>query len=63
MSWLKKENPILYIFNAFGYKAYMLNNNKDDLEKFNTKSNEGIFDGYSTASKACRVFNKYYTSC
>ena len=60
---VKERKSNIAHFHAFGYKAYMLNNNKDNLEKFNVKSNEGMFDGYSTASKACRVFNKYYTSC
>ena len=32
-------------FHAFGCQVYMLNNNKDNLEKFNAKSNEGIIDG------------------
>ena len=36
----------------------MLNNNKDNLEKFDEKSNEGIFLGYSTHSKAYKVYNK-----
>ena len=60
---VKERKSTIAHFHAFGCKAYMLNNNKDNLEKFNAKSNEGIFDDYSTPSKACRVFNKYYTSC
>ena len=35
-----------------------MNNGKDNLDKFDTKSNESIFLGYSTSSKAYRVFNK-----
>ena len=35
-----------------------MNNGKDNLEKFDAKSDEGIFLGYSTNSKAYRVFNK-----
>ena len=31
---------------------------KDNLGKFDTKSDEAIFLGYSTISKAFRVFNK-----
>ena len=58
MSWLKSKSNIAY-FHAFGCKAYMLNNNKDNLEKFNAKSNDRIFDDYLTLSKSCRVFNKY----
>ena len=36
----------------------MLNNNKDNLSKLDTKVNEGIFLEYSTHSKAYRVYNK-----
>lgn len=36
----------------------MLNNGKHNLGKFNAKSDEGIFLGYSLTSKAFRVFNK-----
>ena len=36
----------------------MLNNGKDNLGKFDAKSNEGIFLGYSLQSKAYRIYNK-----
>ena len=36
----------------------MLNNRKDNLGKFDAKSDESIFLGYSLTSKAFRVFNK-----
>ena len=36
----------------------MLNNGKDDLGKFDPKSDEAIFLGYSSSSKAFRVYNK-----
>ena len=36
-----------------------MNNGKDNLEKFDAKSDEGIFLGYSTSSRAYRVFNKW----
>ena len=36
----------------------MLNNGKDDLEKFDPRSDEGVFVGYSSSSKAYRIFNK-----
>ena len=36
----------------------MHNNGKDNLEKFDAKSDEGIFLGYSTQSKAYKVLNK-----
>ena len=40
----------------------MLNNGKDDLGKFDPKSDEGVFVGYSSSSKAYRIFNKQ-TQC
>ena len=36
----------------------MLNNGKDNLGKFDPKSDEGIFLGYSSNSKAYKVYNK-----
>ena len=36
----------------------MLNNGKDNLGKFDAKSDEGIFLGYSLQSKAFRIYNK-----
>ena len=41
----------------FGSRCYILND-QENLEKFDTKSDEGIFLGYSTTSQAYRVFNK-----
>ncbi|XP_058006836.1 spindle assembly checkpoint component MAD1-like [Hevea brasiliensis] len=38
--------------------CYILNNKKDNLKKFDVKSDEGIFLGYSMHSKAYRVFNR-----
>ena len=35
-----------------------MNNGKDNLGKFDAKSDEAIFLGYSTNSKAYRVFDK-----
>ena len=37
---------------------YFILNTKDNLGKFDAKSDVGIFLGYSTSSKAFRVFNK-----
>ena len=54
---MKKKSNILY-FRVFGCKCFVLNNNKDNLDKFNAKANEDIFLGYSIHSKAYRVFNK-----
>ena len=36
----------------------MLYNGKDHLGKFDAKSDEGIFLGYSLQSKAYRIYNK-----
>ena len=44
--------------NIFGYKCFVLNNNKNNLYKFDAKDDEGIFFGYSIHSKAYRVYNK-----
>ena len=44
-------------FRVFGSKCYILND-RENLGKFDAKSDEGIFLGYSTTSRAYRVFNK-----
>ena len=54
--WKNKKLNISYL-KVFGCKFFILNT-KDNLEKFNAKSDVGIFFGYSTSSKAFRVFNK-----
>ncbi|KAG5561088.1 hypothetical protein RHGRI_004190 [Rhododendron griersonianum] len=54
----KGRKPNISHFRAFGCKCFVHNNDKDDLGKFDARSNEGIFIGYSTSSKAYRVFNK-----
>ena len=41
----------------FGSKCYILND-RENLGKFDAKSDEGIFLGYSTTSQAYRAFNK-----
>ncbi|KAJ9557296.1 hypothetical protein OSB04_011910 [Centaurea solstitialis] len=50
----KPSNEHLHIF---GCVCYILNN-KDNLGKFDSKSDDGIFLGYSSISKTYRVFNK-----
>ena len=54
----KGRKPNISYFHPFGCKCFVLNNGKDNLGKFDAKSDEGIFLGYSTNSKAYRVFNK-----
>ena len=44
-------------FRVFGSKCYILND-RENLGKFDAKSDEGIFLRYSTTSWAYRVFNK-----
>ena len=54
--WNNRKPRISYL-RVFGCKYFILNT-KDNLGKFNSKADEGIFLGYSTSSKAYRVFNK-----
>ena len=53
----KNKKPNISYFKVFGSKCFILNT-KDNFEKFDAKSNVGIFLGYASSSKACRVFNK-----
>ena len=53
----KNKKPNISYFKVFGNKCFILNT-KDNLGKFDAKSNVGIFLGYSSSSKAYRVFNK-----
>ena len=43
---------------VFGCKCFILNNGKDNLGKFDSKSDEGIFLGYLLHGYAYRAFNK-----
>lgn len=54
----KGRKPNIAFFHIFECKCFILNNNKDNLGKFDEKSNEGIFLGYSLSSRAFRIFNK-----
>ena len=53
----KNKKPNISYFKIFGCKCFILNT-KDNLGKFVAKSDVGIFLGYSSSSKAFRVFNK-----
>jgi len=53
----KGRTPNIGYFKVFGCKCFILND-KDNLGKFDAKSDEGIFLGYSMNSKAYRVYNK-----
>ncbi|GAV63259.1 hypothetical protein CFOL_v3_06779, partial [Cephalotus follicularis] len=52
------RKPNVSHLRPFGCKVFILNNGKDNLGKFDAKSDEGIFLDYSLNSKAYRVFNK-----
>ena len=54
----KGRKPNIDYFHIFDCRYFILNNGKDSLGKFDAKSDEAIFLGYSTSSKAFRVFNK-----
>ena len=54
---LKGKKPNLSYFKPFGIKCFIHNNNKENLNKFEAKSQEGFFLGYSTNSRAYKVFN------
>ncbi|KAH9649255.1 Integrase catalytic domain-containing protein [Citrus sinensis] len=53
----KDRKPNIGYFKVFGCKCFILNT-KDNLGKFDPKSDVGIFLGYSNSSKAYRVYNK-----
>ncbi|GJV76150.1 retrovirus-related pol polyprotein from transposon TNT 1-94 [Tanacetum coccineum] len=52
------RKPSLEYFKVFGSKFFILNT-KDYLTKFDPKSHEGVFLGYSQNSKAYVVLNKH----
>jgi len=54
--WPGKKPTVKYFW-IFGSKCYILRD-MENLGKFDPKSDEGIFLGYSTNSRAYRVFNK-----
>ena len=54
----RERKPNISYFHLFGCKCFVLNNGKNNLGKFDAKSDESLFLGYSLTSKAFRVFNK-----
>ena len=48
--WKGRKSNISFVHD-FMCKCYILNNDKDNLEKNDSKSDEAIFLGYSTTSK------------
>ena len=57
MNFEKTRNSTLVVSKSFESKCFILNT-KDNLGKFGTKSNIGMFFGNSSSNKAYRVFNK-----
>ncbi|GKD18358.1 retrovirus-related pol polyprotein from transposon TNT 1-94 [Tanacetum coccineum] len=55
---LRGRKPTLDYFRVFGSKCFILNT-KDYLTKFDLKSYEGVFLGYSQNSKAYIILNKH----
>jgi len=54
----KGKKPNISYFKPFGCKCFILDNGKNNLGKFDPKSEKGIFLGYSSHSRSYRVFNK-----
>ena len=52
-----KRKPTISYFHIFDCICFVSNNKKDNLEKRDTKFDEAIFLGYSSISKAYKVFN------
>ena len=52
------RKPKISHFHIFGCKCNVHNNGKDNLDKFDSKSNEALFIGYFSSSKTFHVFNK-----
>ena len=55
---LKGRKPNISHLRVFGCKCFIHNNGKNLPGKFDARSDNGIFLGYSTHSKANRVLNK-----
>ena len=53
--WRGKK-PIVKYFRIFGSDCYILHD-RENLEKFDAKSDNGYFLGYSSTSRAYRVYN------
>ncbi|XP_070020576.1 uncharacterized protein [Nicotiana sylvestris] len=55
---LNGRKPKLTHLRSFRCKCYVLNNRKDQFGKFDAKSDEGIYLGYSSQSNAYKIYNK-----
>ena len=54
---LKGKKPNVSYFKLFRIKYFVHNNNKKNLDKFDSKSELGYFLGYSDNSRSYRVFH------
>ena len=54
----KGRKPNIAHLHIFGWKFFVHNNGKENLRKFDPKSDEGIFLGYSNRSKAYKFITK-----
>ena len=54
--WNEKKPKVKYFW-VFGSKCFILND-RENLGKFDAKSDEGIFLGYFMNSQTYRVYNK-----
>ena len=52
----KEKKPVVKYFKIFDSNCYILRH-RENLEKFDAKSDKGYFLGYSSTSKAYRVYN------
>ena len=55
---LRRRKPNISHLRSFGCKCFVHNNSNDNLGKFDARSDDEIFLGYSLYSRAYRVFNK-----
>ena len=54
----KGKKPVISYFKPFGCKCFILINSKENIDKFDSRSDEGIFLDYSLNSRAYRIFNR-----
>ncbi|CAM8903741.1 unnamed protein product [Rhodiola kirilowii] len=54
---LRGRKPNIAHLKVFGCKYYVQNNGKESLGKFDARSDQGVFVGYSSHSKAYKVYN------
>jgi len=54
----KGRKPNISHLKVFGCKCFILNNGKNNLGKFDSKADEGIFLAYSLHGHAYRAYNR-----